>query len=61
MEAEYDRTAGRGFIVEAHRIGNLSDQVEVTPMLHGLITSHSCRGRAVNTMRQFRFKFMYVF
>jgi hypothetical protein len=58
-EAEYDEPQP-WFILEARRTRNLSDQVEVTPMLR-LITKSYFVEAGVNNMGQFRFSFVYIF
>lgn len=59
FEAEYDEMQP-WFIVEARRMRELSDAIEVTPMLR-LITKSYFIEAGVNTSRQIRFNFMYIF
>ncbi|MES3020379.1 MAG: hypothetical protein V4857_02225 [Pseudomonadota bacterium] len=58
-EADYDQTQP-WLIVEARQMRNLSDKVEVTPMLR-LINKNYFIEAGVSTMRQARFNFMYIF
>ena len=58
-EAEYDELQP-WFIVEARRMRNLSDEVEITPMLR-VISRNFFIEAGVNNMRQVRFNFMYTF
>ena len=50
----------RRLVVEARRMNNLSDQVEITPMLR-LIHSRYFVENGVNNAKQARFNFMYIF
>jgi hypothetical protein len=59
FEADYDETQP-WLIVEARRMRGLSDAVEITPMLR-LIHSRYFIEAGVNTMKQARFNFMYIF
>lgn len=58
-EAEYDEIQP-WFVVEARRMRNLSDKPEITPMLR-LISKSYFVEFGVNTDRQARINFMYVF
>jgi hypothetical protein len=58
-ETEYDETQP-WFIVEARRMHDLSDKVEVTPMLR-LVNKSFFVEAGVNNSRQARFNFMYIF
>ncbi len=58
-EAEYDEIQP-WFVLEARRMRNLSDKPEITPMLR-LISKNYFVELGVNTARQARFNFMYVF
>lgn len=58
-EADYDQTQP-WFIVEARRMRNLSDKLEVTPMLR-LINKNYFIEAGVNNSHQARFNFMYIF
>lgn len=58
-EADYDETQP-WLIVEARRMRGLSDRIEVTPMLR-LIHSRYFVEAGINTMKQVRFNYMYIF
>lgn len=58
-EADYEETQP-WLIVEARRMRGLSEKTEVTPMLR-LIHSRYFIEAGVNTMKQARFNFMYIF
>lgn len=58
-EAEYEETQP-WFIVEARRMRGLSEQIEVTPMLR-LINKGYFIEAGLNTEKQARFNFMYIF
>lgn len=57
--AEYEQTQP-WLIVEARRMRDLSDKLEVTPMLR-LINKNYFIEAGVNNSRQFRFNLMYIF
>ncbi|WP_295639004.1 hypothetical protein [uncultured Methylibium sp.] len=58
-EVEYEETQP-WFIVEARRMRGLSEQIEITPMLR-LINKGYFIEAGVNTDKQARFNFMYIF
>ncbi len=58
-KAEYDETQP-WFVVEARRMRDLSDKVEITPMLR-LINKNYFVEAGVNNSRQFRLNLMYIF
>lgn len=58
-EVEYEETQP-WFIVEARRMRGLSEQIEITPMLR-LINKGYFVEAGLNTEKQARFNFMYIF
>lgn len=58
-EAEYEQTQP-WLIVEARRMKGLSDRTEITPMLR-FINKNFFVEAGINTMRQARFNYMYIF
>ncbi|HEU4709272.1 MAG TPA: hypothetical protein VFS17_08170 [Methylophilaceae bacterium] len=58
-ETDYDQTQP-WFILEARHMNDLSDKVEVTPMLR-LINKNYFVEAGVNNSSQLRFNFMYIF
>lgn len=58
-ETHYDETQP-WFILEARRMRDLSDQLELTPMLRLINKGYFIEG-GVNNSRQIRFNFMYIF
>ncbi|HSV45390.1 MAG TPA: hypothetical protein VLJ58_06325 [Ramlibacter sp.] len=58
-EADYDEVQP-WLVVEARRMRGLSERIEITPMLR-LIHSRYFVEAGVNTMKQARFNFMYIF
>lgn len=58
-EVDYDQTQP-WLVVEARRMRGLSDETEITPMLR-LIHNRYFVELGVNTMKQPRFNFMYIF
>lgn len=58
-EADYDATQP-WLIVEARRMRGLSEETEITPMLRLINKSYFVEA-GVNTQRQGRFNFMYIF
>jgi hypothetical protein len=58
-EADYEETQP-WLVVEARRMRDLSDKMEITPMLR-LINKGYFIEAGVNNSRQFRFNFMYIF
>jgi hypothetical protein len=58
-ETDYDQTQP-WLIVEARRMHDLSDKVEITPMLR-LVNKNYFVEAGVNADRQARFNFMYIF
>ena len=59
FEAHYDETQP-WFILEARRMRELSDKLELTPMLRLINKGYFIEG-GVNNSRQIRFNFMYIF
>jgi hypothetical protein len=59
FEAEYDETQP-WFVLEARRMRNLSDDVELTPMLR-LVNKRFFIEGGVSNNRELRFNFMYIF
>ena len=58
-EVDYEETQP-WLILEARRMRGLSDEIEVTPMLR-LVNKRYFVELGVNTMKQGRFNFMYIF
>ena len=58
-EADYDQMQP-WLVVEARRMRGLSDRTEVTPMLRVIHNRYFVEA-GVNTMKQARFNFMYIF
>jgi hypothetical protein len=58
-EVDYEETQP-WLILEARRMRGLSDEIEVTPMLR-LVNKRYFVELGVNTMKQARFNFMYIF
>ena len=58
-EVDYEQTQP-WLILEARRMRGLSDEIEVTPMLR-LINKRYFVELGLNTMKQARFNFMYIF
>jgi hypothetical protein len=58
-EAEYEQTQP-WLIVEARRMRGLSERTEVTPMLRFINKNYFVEA-GINTMRQARFNYMYIF
>jgi hypothetical protein len=58
-EAEYEQTQP-WLIVEARRMRGLSERTEITPMLRFINKNYFVEA-GINTMRQARFNYMYIF